>query len=131
MDADRYDEILCQMPNDRTLVQGIYSAGEILLMINTGHHSRVTRITGLQFFSGQFTKKGQYLSLEDFKGNFIINKVIPLFSFLFFNLNISFVCDVDVAGQTFFLFFSLLAFNYPLSDINCQFVIKFHNFSKI
>ena len=27
MDADRYDEIPTQMPNDRTLVQGIYSAG--------------------------------------------------------------------------------------------------------
>ena len=37
MDADRYDGILSLMPNDRTLVQGIYSEGEILLMINTGH----------------------------------------------------------------------------------------------
>ena len=27
MDADRYDEIPSQMPNDRTLVQGIYSPG--------------------------------------------------------------------------------------------------------
>ena len=95
MDADRYDEILCQMPNDRTLVQGIYSAGEILLMINTGHHSRVTRITQLQFFSGQFTKKGQYLSLEDFKGNFIINKVILLFSVLSY-FSIGIVCCVQL-----------------------------------
>ena len=39
MDADRYDGILSLVPNDRTLVQGIYSEGEILLMINTatGH----------------------------------------------------------------------------------------------
>ena len=41
MDADRYDGILSLMPNDRTLVQGIYSEeGEILLMINTGHQGQ-------------------------------------------------------------------------------------------
>ena len=70
MDADRYDEILCQMPNDRTLVQGIYSEGEILLMINTGHHTRVTRITELQFFLWTIYKERSILELGGLQREF-------------------------------------------------------------
>ena len=99
--------------------------GERLLMINTGH----SRVAELQFFSGQFYKERSILELRGLQREFHHQQSDT--SFLFFicpNLSISFVCDVDVADQTFFLFFSLLAFNYPLSDINCQFVKKFHNF---
>ena len=71
------------------------------------------------------------MSLEDIKGNFIINKVM-LFSLTSYQYCVlcSTADDAADVSQTLFLFFSLLAFNYPLSDINCQFVIKFYNFLK-
>ena len=133
MDADRYDGILSLMPNDRTLVQGIYSEGEILLMINTGHQGQRSQDHRVAIFLWTILqRKVNTWAWRTSKG------ISSLTKWYFFSLPSYQYCvlcstadDVADVSQTLFLFFSLLAFNYPLSDINCQFVIKFYNFLKI
>ena len=132
MDADRYDGILSLMPNDRTLVQGIYSEGEILLMINTGHQGQRSQDHRVAIFLWTILqRKVNTWAWRTSKG---ISSLTKWYFFSLLSYQYCVLCstadDAADVSQTLFLFFSLLAFNYPLSDINCQFVIKFYNFLK-